>query len=217
MKRRSRAFLIALTFYCNRTVKRRNFHLIIEVQMSRPVIVVGDRTSHGGVVLTGSPFSDVNGKGIARIGDKVTCPQKGHGSVTTIVTGDLTDMIDGSPVARHGDKTACGATLISSQMLTYVDEGSDSGGRASTTLSRSAQSQAAASSAIASDMQIDELEQFFIILDEHGQPASGLMYRVDGDSPKLQQSLLSATGATKAFPMNQDISAVFWLPMGAGK
>lgn len=101
--------------------------------MSRPVIVVGDRTSHGGVVLTGSPFSDVDGKGIARIGDKVTCPQKGRGSVTTIVTGDLTDMIDGSPVARHGDKTACGAMLISSQMLTYVDEGSSSGQGASST------------------------------------------------------------------------------------
>lgn len=99
--------------------------------MSRPVIVVGDRTSHGGVVLTGSPFSDIDGKGIARIGDKVTCPQKGHGSVTTIVTGDLTDMIDGSPVARHGDKTACGAMLISSQVLTYVDEGSSSGQGAS--------------------------------------------------------------------------------------
>jgi len=99
--------------------------------MSRPVIVVGDRTSHGGVVLTGSQFSDVDGKGIARIGDKVTCPQKGHGSVTTIVTGDVTDIIDGSPVARHGDKTACGATLVSSQILTYTDDGSDSGKNAS--------------------------------------------------------------------------------------
>lgn len=99
--------------------------------MSRPVIVVGDRTSHGGVVITGSPFSDVDGKAIARIGDKVTCPRKGHGSVTTIVTGDVTDIIDGSPIARHGDKAACGATLISSQMLTYVDEGSSSGQGAS--------------------------------------------------------------------------------------
>lgn len=95
--------------------------------MSRPIIVVGDRTSHGGVVITGSPFTDVDGKAVARIGDKVTCPQKGHGSVTTIVTGDLTAIIDGQQVARHGDKTACGAMLISSQMLAYVDNGSSSG------------------------------------------------------------------------------------------
>ena len=95
--------------------------------MPRPVIVVGDRTSHGGVVITGSPFTDVEGKAVARIGDKVTCPRKGHGSVTTIATGDFTVIIDGQPVARHGDKTACGATLISSQVLTYVDEGSSSG------------------------------------------------------------------------------------------
>ena len=113
--------------------------------MSRPVIVVGDRTSHGGVVLTGSPFSDVDGKGIARIGDKVTCPQKGHGSVTTIVTGDVTDIIDGSPVARHGDKTACGAMLISSQMLVYVDNESDSGGKAAAAPSRFSSSQSGTS------------------------------------------------------------------------
>lgn len=99
--------------------------------MSRPVIVVGDRTSHGGVVVSGSPFSVVDGKGIARIGDKVTCPQNGHGGVTTIATGDMTNIIDGSPVARHGDKTACGAMLISSQILTYTDEGGDSGKNAS--------------------------------------------------------------------------------------
>lgn len=82
-----------------------------------PFIVVGDRTSHGGTVITGSPFSDCEGRAIARIGDKVTCPIKGHG-ITTIVTGNLTEIIDGSPVARHGDKTACGATLIASQQRT---------------------------------------------------------------------------------------------------
>lgn len=86
--------------------------------MSRPFIVIGDKTDHGGVVITASGASDCNGKGIARIGDKVTCPRNGHGGVTVIVTGDATAMIDGSPAARHGDKTACGATLISSQAVT---------------------------------------------------------------------------------------------------
>lgn len=95
--------------------------------MSRPIIVVGDRTSHGGVVISGSPFTDIEGKAVARIGDKVTCPQKGHGGVTVIVTGDITNNIDGNPVARHGDKTACGATLFSSQILSYVDDQSSSG------------------------------------------------------------------------------------------
>ena len=86
--------------------------------MSRPFIVVGDQTSHGGVVIEGAPTTDTNGVRIARVGDQVTCPKKGHGKVTVIATGDPTCIIDGRPAARHGDKTACGATLISSQVVT---------------------------------------------------------------------------------------------------
>lgn len=83
--------------------------------MGKPFILIGDKTSHGGVVVQGSPASTVDGKPIARVGDKVTCPRRGHGGTTVIVSGDPTCIIDGQPAARHGDKTACGATLLSSQ------------------------------------------------------------------------------------------------------
>jgi uncharacterized Zn-binding protein involved in type VI secretion len=83
--------------------------------MGKPFIVIGDKTSHGGVVIAGSPSTDTGGKPIARVGDKVTCPKKGHGGMTVIASGDSTCIIDGKPAARHGDKTACGATLLSSQ------------------------------------------------------------------------------------------------------
>jgi uncharacterized Zn-binding protein involved in type VI secretion len=86
--------------------------------MSQPFIVIGDKTDHGGTVLDGAPTTDTGGKRIARVGDKVSCPRKGHGGTTTIVTGDPTCIIDGQPAARHGDKTACGATLIASQSTT---------------------------------------------------------------------------------------------------
>jgi uncharacterized Zn-binding protein involved in type VI secretion len=36
-------------------------------------ICMGDKTSCDGTVATGSPFSDLNGRGIARAGDKITC------------------------------------------------------------------------------------------------------------------------------------------------
>jgi uncharacterized Zn-binding protein involved in type VI secretion len=77
--------------------------------VSKPFILVGDTTDHGGEVIEGTQASDVGGKPIARIGDKVTCPKHGH--------------IDGQPVARHGDKTSCGATLLSTQVTTTVDGG----------------------------------------------------------------------------------------------
>jgi uncharacterized Zn-binding protein involved in type VI secretion len=80
--------------------------------MPGPLIRLGDKTSHNGAVLEASQHSDSAGKAIARMGDKVSCPRHGDG---TIASGDTTMIVDGKPVARHGDKTSCGATLIASQ------------------------------------------------------------------------------------------------------
>lgn len=85
--------------------------------MSGSLIVLGDKTSHGGTVIEASAATSLNNVRVARVGDKVSCPQRNHGTCP-IVTGDPTLMIDGKPAARAGDKTACGATLISSQALT---------------------------------------------------------------------------------------------------
>jgi len=94
------------------------------------MIVLGDKTDHGGEVIEASGVTDTHGKRIARVGDKVTCPKKGHGT-NEIVTGDLTMVIDGKAVAYHGCKTACGAMLISGQSVTTVDFGGGGGGDAS--------------------------------------------------------------------------------------
>ena len=59
----------------------------------RPFIVLGDRTDHGGVVVEASTMTDTHGKGIARVGDRVVCPRRGHGT-TVIVTGDPTRLLD---------------------------------------------------------------------------------------------------------------------------
>ncbi|EJN00462.1 PAAR domain-containing protein [Herbaspirillum sp. YR522] len=85
--------------------------------MSQPVIILGDKTSHGGSVLEGSAQTLVGGKRVARVGDKVSCPI--HGS-NSIASGDSTTLVDGAPVARDGDKASCGAVLIASQATTKV-------------------------------------------------------------------------------------------------
>lgn len=85
--------------------------------MAQPFIVVGDKLSHGGSVVTGSGETDIDGKPVSRIGDKAVCVV--HGA-TTIVSGDATVIVDGNPVARHGDRTDCGATLIASQATTGI-------------------------------------------------------------------------------------------------
>lgn len=95
--------------------------------MQRPLIVVGDKTDHGGTVIQGTPTSDNAGVPFARVGDRVTCPRKGHGGLSVIVSGDPTFIIDGAPVARHGDLCACGAKLLGSQAMSFVVEGDASG------------------------------------------------------------------------------------------
>jgi len=83
--------------------------------MAGALIRLGDKTSHGGKVLEASQHSDSGGIGIARMGDKASCPIHGPGP---IASGDTTFIVDGKPAARHGDKTACGAVLIASQQAT---------------------------------------------------------------------------------------------------
>jgi uncharacterized Zn-binding protein involved in type VI secretion len=83
--------------------------------MPGPLIRLGDKTSHGGTVLEASQHSDSGGIGIARVGDKASCPMHGN---SPIVSGDATFIVDGKPAARHGDKTGCGAVLIAGQQAT---------------------------------------------------------------------------------------------------
>ncbi|NUU01323.1 PAAR domain-containing protein [Herbaspirillum robiniae] len=85
--------------------------------MSKPVIVLGDKTSHGGAVIEATGQTMISNKRVARVGDKVSCPRCGTNS---IVSGDATLQVDGSPVARDGDKTSCGAVLIAGQATTTV-------------------------------------------------------------------------------------------------
>jgi uncharacterized Zn-binding protein involved in type VI secretion len=97
----------------------------------QPLIVLGDKTSHGGTVITCSSTCDTHGKGWARIGDQVSCPRcKG---IFPISEGDATLTDNGVPVAYHGCKVACGATLIASQQFTLTDPAKNGGGVAAET------------------------------------------------------------------------------------
>lgn len=93
--------------------------------MSRMLIVVGDALQRGGAVLSGSPHTDIDGRAVARVGDKVLCTRHGAGA---IVTGDPTLLIDGQAVARNGDKASCGCVLLAGkQPLVHVNHGGDVG------------------------------------------------------------------------------------------
>lgn len=83
--------------------------------MARMWIMLGDMTSGGGQVITGSPFTDIDGKPVARVIDQATCPT--HKGSFPIVDGDTTTVIDGQPVAVHGSTLACGCKVLATKQM----------------------------------------------------------------------------------------------------
>ena len=83
--------------------------------MTRMWIVVGDPTSSGGKVVTGSPFTAIDGKPVARVTDSATCPK--HRGSFPIVDGDPTCLVDGEPAALHGSKLSCGCAVLGVEQM----------------------------------------------------------------------------------------------------
>ena len=82
----------------------------------QPFIVVGDKTTHGGTVITGDMTSTMYGKAMARSGDMTICP-KCKGVFPIIKGNGIVVDGEGQTYARHMDRTACGANLLASQSL----------------------------------------------------------------------------------------------------
>lgn len=75
-------------------------------------IVLGDRTSHGGIVLSGDMTFTIDGQPVARIGDRVHCPR--CMKQTVIVSSRFpTVSAFGQNLAYDQDATSCGALLYS--------------------------------------------------------------------------------------------------------
>ena len=83
--------------------------------MGKLVAVVGDRTTKGGYIITGSGPATCGGRSIALVGDLVTCPKcrsKGQ-----IVEGAPNLTFHGKPAAYHGCRVACKCTPMGSNQI----------------------------------------------------------------------------------------------------
>lgn len=173
--------------------------------MSQPLIVMGDKTSHGGTVISCAPTTDTMGKGWARVGDMVSCPRcKG---VFPISQGDNSLIDDGRAVAYHGCKVACGASLISSQMHTTTEPSSGAAAGAADSASDDALANGfgtIGSSLIAGyqDEPLDEAGQRFRgrfqVLDlTSGEPVTGQAVRVRSTGGQYITGSTDAEGFTQ--------------------
>jgi uncharacterized Zn-binding protein involved in type VI secretion len=180
--------------------------------MSRPFIVIGDQTDHGGVVIEASVMTDTHGKGIARVGDQVTCPKRNHGT-TVIVTGDPTMIIDGKAAARHGDKCACGATLISSQFVSTVGGGAagaseNSSQDASHSAPGARMDQAADLSTMHEPLSAKFDDRFKLVDDETGEPLSNVEYAIKRASGKVEYGTTDGAGNTHLLSSSTETESV---------
>ena len=72
-------------------------------------ICVGDKTSCGRTVATGTRWSTVNGRAIARVGDRISCRYN-----CAIITGNQMEIVDGAAMAVHGSMTSRRCICLSS-------------------------------------------------------------------------------------------------------
>lgn len=72
---------------------------------------IGSTTSHGGVIVSGSPDGFVNGIPISRLGDTHICPFHGPNTIVTCSPDTKTNNIGNARVFM--DICGCGALIVS--------------------------------------------------------------------------------------------------------
>jgi uncharacterized Zn-binding protein involved in type VI secretion len=77
----------------------------------QPVARLGDKSSHGGTIITATSTVTVNGLPMALEGDLHQCPIKKHG--TTQLKSVTTDTdADGKKIITVGAIAGCGAVIV---------------------------------------------------------------------------------------------------------
>lgn len=92
---------------------------IKEINMATPYITLGSPTTGGGKIISGDSSFIIDGKAIACVGDKATCPK--HKCIATILAGDNHMIIMGKPAAVHNSPLSCGCKCIGDQHLVVGD------------------------------------------------------------------------------------------------
>ncbi|EIV7916952.1 TPA: PAAR domain-containing protein [Klebsiella pneumoniae] len=80
--------------------------------MGKYIVVIGDATSHGGIVTSASSSFEISGKNVALLNDTVSCPY--HGTNNIIECDFSAYEENGRGVVIHYCKTQCGAVVIAS-------------------------------------------------------------------------------------------------------
>jgi uncharacterized Zn-binding protein involved in type VI secretion len=168
-------------------------------------ICIGDKTSCGGTVITGSPASIVNGKGVARQGDKIACPRR-----CIIVEGNQSEIVDGAAMALHGAMTTHGCICISKNNEFHGDTQS---------AADMAEVPVAADAGLAYMPDIAELlnEAHWVeikLVNDQGEPIPDQPFELTDPSGEKFQGTLDVTGYAKVEPVKSGSCVVHFPQLG---
>ena len=157
------------------------------------VIRLGDRTSHGGEVITAASNYEIMGKKVAREHDTVTCPIPGHRS-GGIIGGDRLWTINGRAVALQGpSKAPCGAEIFSS--CGELDRTFEGEGTAGLGLDAYPANQYVES--VRENVEQLAYDEHFVLIDDRtGKPVQNFEFYVAGQSQTAQTGVTNADGRT---------------------
>jgi uncharacterized Zn-binding protein involved in type VI secretion len=75
----------------------------------------------GGAIIATATKTFVNGKKVARIGDRVTSHGTGGHSGAVMIEGSTDVFAEGIGVCRYGDAASCGHRVTTTSPDTYAD------------------------------------------------------------------------------------------------
>lgn len=165
----------------------------------------GDTTSHGGRVLACAPENKVDGRPLALLGDRVSCPKCG-GIYPIVGVKNLGMTFDGRPVASEGDTTACGATLIASQNTATAEPTSGPGASVGSGISVLSQP----------SVDVSQRGRFQVLDDATREPIAGHPYTVTSADGRVIHGKTDATGFTDWLEGHDASSLTFEHPGSEG-
>ncbi|KWN20370.1 PAAR domain-containing protein [Burkholderia ubonensis] len=157
--------------------------------MSRRAVRIGDPTTTGGIVISGSSNMFSNSKTIAVDGDKATC---GNCEGMFPIVGSAVRVIsDGRCMAFEGDAVLCPCghnLLIAGSDCTFFYDDGDGGHNAANSFT--------ALSTFAPASGIHD-EQYVLREADSGRPLANVRYRIRLSSGKIFTGVTDATGHTQ--------------------
>lgn len=172
--------------------------------MRKSIIILGDKTSHGGTVIRASGVATVNGKPIALINDLVECPKcKG---TYPIIEGTTMITYLGQAVAVEEMKTACGATLIGSQQIAVIDDDPISARTTSVVSNEDSTTKTALFS-----NKTDKYQLCFQAIDDNGNPYANIPFSLLLSDGSQVRGKTDEEGFTQVFYSDEEQQATFRL------